>query len=114
MMKVTTAITAANGIVQRKSGRSGRARSGRFNGLNEMSPVLSPVNDPMPSETSDPIPAARRPGIRISGTAVASPAASSRITAAMIGEPNRNAIAAKVPELARSVPSCGGALGGST
>ena len=38
-----------------------------------------------------------------------SPAASIRITAAMIGEPNRNETAAKVPELASSVPSCGGA-----
>jgi hypothetical protein len=60
--KVTTAITAANGIVQRKSTRSGRAKAGRFSGLSEMSLVLSPVNDPIPIETSDPIPAARGRG----------------------------------------------------
>ena len=40
-----------------------------------------------------------------------SPAASIRITAAMIGEPNRNETAAKVAELASSMPNCGGASG---
>ena len=75
-----------------------------------MSLVLSPVNAPIPIETSDPIPAARRPGIKTSGNRdPPRPAASIRITAAMIGEPNKNETAAKVPELASSVPSSGGA-----
>ena len=77
-----------------------------------MSAVLRPVNDPIPIETSEPIPAASRPGIRTSGIRdPPRPAASIRITAAMIGEPNRNETAAKVAEVASSVPSSGGASG---
>ena len=79
-----------------------------------MSAVLSPVAAPMPIETSEPIPAARRPGIRTSGIRdPPSPAASIRITAAMIGEPNRNETAAKVAELASRCPTAVARPGGS-
>ncbi len=110
--KVTTAIAAASGIVQRKSTKSGRAKDGRCSGLSEMSAVLRPVSDPSPIETSDPIPAASSPGIRTSGMRdPPRPAASIRITAAMIGDPNRKDTAAKVAEVASSRPSSGGASG---
>ena len=71
-----SAIAAASGIVQRKSVMSGRAKSGRCRSSIEMALVLSPVHEPSPIATSDPIPAARA---RESGPAAAAPAQSRRL-----------------------------------
>ena len=71
------------------------------NGLSAQALVLSPDHAPMPMNTSEPRPAAIRPGRRTSGSvAPPSPAASIRITAPMTGEPNTVEIAAKLPAAA--------------
>src|SRR6266849_5138413 len=66
--KLTIATAAASRMLQPKSAMSGRANDGRERGPSAYALVLSPVHDPMPIETSDPIPAARRPGSSTSGS----------------------------------------------
>ena len=71
--------------------------------------MLSPDNDPIPSDTSDPIPDASSPGTsrsRSLGPPMA--IASIRITAAINGEEKMNDIAAKLPAAVTSVSACGG------
>ncbi len=77
-----------------------------------MSLVLRPVQEPMPSETSEPIPAAIRPGTRtILNWEPPSPIASIRIIDAIRGEPRRKETAAKVDEAATmSTICCGGSF----
>ena len=70
--------------------------------------VLSPVHEPIPIETSDPIPAASRPGSSTSGSfGPPIPVASIRSTAAISGEPNRNETAANVPAAAEQLADLG-------
>ena len=71
--------------------------------------MLSPDNEPIPSDTSEPIPAASSPGTnsrRSLGPPIA--VASIRITAAINGEAKMNDIAAKLPEATTSINACGG------
>ena len=71
--------------------------------------MLNPDNDPMPSDTSVPIPEASSPGTsrtRSLGPPIA--VASIRITAAISGEAKMNDIAAKLPEAATSIRAWGG------
>ena len=71
--------------------------------------MLSPDSDPIPSDTSDPIPAASSPGTsRSRSLAPPIAVASIRITAAISGEAKMNDIAAKLPEAVTSVSACGG------
>ena len=71
--------------------------------------MLSPVNDPIPSETSVPIPAASKPGISTTRSfGPPRPAASIRITAAISGEVKMNASAVKLPAAAITISACGG------
>jgi hypothetical protein len=85
---VTTAATAAIAIVQAKAPRVGSEYAGRARGLIAYAPVLSPVSDPIPTNTSEPIPAAMRPGRRMSGSVgPPSPAASMMMTAPTTGDP---------------------------
>ena len=89
---------------------SGRAKSGSCRSSSEIALVFTPVHEPRPISISVPIPAASRPGIRMSGSRrPASPAASISSTAAISGEPNRNEIAAKVPQAATIACRSGGA-----
>ena len=75
----------------------------------EMCVAPRPVHWPSPIETSDPIPAAIKPGTSTRGSlGPPSPAASIKITAAITGEPKRNEIAAKVEAVASSRPISGG------
>jgi hypothetical protein len=108
--KVTAAMAAARRIVQPKSATSGWGKCGSCRAPIAMSLVLSPVIDPIPIHTSDPIPAASRPGTSTRGSlGPPSPDASMRITAAMIGDPKRNDTAANVAEAAITVRTSGGA-----
>ena len=71
--------------------------------------MLSPDNDPIPSDTSDPIPAASSPGAsRSRSLAPPIAVASIRITAAISGEEKMNDIAAKLPAAVTSISACGG------
>ena len=64
----------------------------------------------MPMNTSEPIPAAIRPGMRMRGNvAPPRPLASITSTAATMGEPKITEIAAKLPAAAKTSSSCGGA-----
>ena len=73
--------------------------------------MLSPVNEPIPSDTNEPMPAASSPGTSSSGSlAPPIPDASIRITAAISGELNTNDTAAKLPAAATSVTTWGWAL----
>ena len=108
MSHAPTATAAANGIVQRKSSRSGRANSGNGRVPSAKSLSLRPVNEPMPIETSDPMPAASRPGTStIFSCAPPRPMASISSTAAITGEPKISATAENVPQAATSVATCG-------
>ena len=70
--------------------------------------MLSPVNEPIPSDTNDPMPAASSPGTSRSGSlAPPIPDASIRITAAISGELNTNDTAAKLPAAATRVMTWG-------
>src|SRR5437763_1891732 len=90
-------------MLQPKSAMSGRANDGRERGPSAYALVLSPVHDPMPIEISDPIPAASSPGRSTSGNlAPPRPAASMRMTAAMIGEAKMSAIDANMPAASTS------------
>ena len=60
--KTTTAVRTASRIVQPKSPQPGPPNGGSGNGLNCQAAVLKPENDPSPMKTSEPTPAARRPG----------------------------------------------------
>jgi hypothetical protein len=74
--------------------------------------VLSPVNDPIPSETSVPIPAASSPGTRIRrslGPPIA--VASIRITAAINGDSKMNESAENAPATPMICSACGGVFG---
>jgi hypothetical protein len=103
--KVATATAAASSIVQPKSVTSGCGKAGSSKVFSEMSLVLSPVNDPRPIQASDPIPEASRPGTSTSGNlGPPRPVASIRMTAAMIGELNRNPSAEKAPAAASRPP----------
>ena len=87
--------------------RSGRANSGSGRTPIEMSLVLSPVQEPMPMETSEPIPAAIRPGTRTTRSCEPpSPIASIRMIEAISGDPSRNETAAKVEEAATMSTTC--------
>ena len=69
--------------------------------------MLSPVNDPMPTNTSEPIPAAMRPGSRMTGSvAPPSPAASMMMMAPTMGEPKSEEMAAKLAAAAMSAYTC--------
>ena len=82
----------------------------RCNGTSEYALVLSPVQSPMPTNTSDPIPAAIRPGSTISGSvAPPRPAASITRIAATSGEPKIAEIAAKAPAAPMTTSIWGGA-----
>ena len=72
--------------------------------------MLSPLQWDMPMNTSEPTPAAIRPGIRIKGSvAPPSPAASMTRTADTIGEPKITEMAARLPAAASTVTSWSGA-----
>src|SRR3954469_15508710 len=58
MAKLTIATAAASRMLQPKSAMSGRANDGSERAPSAYALVLSPVHDPMPIDTSDPIPAA--------------------------------------------------------
>jgi hypothetical protein len=108
MIATATAIAAAKGTVQRKSTTSGRGKSGRSSRAREIALVFTPVQEPIPIETRDPIPAASMPGMTSSGRrAPPIPDASIIRTAAIRGEPNRNETAANIPAAATSVPVSG-------
>ncbi len=64
----------------------------------------------MPMNTSEPMPAAIRPGMRMSGrVAPPRPLASITRIAATIGDPKITEMAAKLPAAASTMSSCGGA-----
>ena len=72
--------------------------------------MLKPVNDPIPSETREPIPAAIRPGSSTTGSfGPPSPMASMSSTAAISGEPKISETAANVPAAPRTCVASGGA-----
>ena len=72
--------------------------------------MLSPLQSAMPMKINDPIPAAIRPGMRMSGSvAPPSPEASMITIAAMIGEPKTTEIAANAPAAPSTSNDCGGA-----
>ena len=108
MAHAPTAIAAPNGTVQTKSRKSGRSNSGSASAPSAKSLSLRPVNEPMPIETSDPMPAASRPGTStIFSCAPPRPMASISSTAAITGEPKISATAENVPQAATSVATCG-------
>jgi hypothetical protein len=80
---IATAMPAASSIDQPKSAKPGVSKGGNSSAGMEMSEVLRPVHDPMPIQTSEPIPEASRPGTSISGSRYPPiPEASIRSTAA--------------------------------
>ena len=106
---VTTAITIARAIVHPNSATVGRASEDSGSGPRAYALVLSPVKEPIPIETSVPIPAASMPGRSTTlSFGPPSPVASSRITAAISGEVKINASAAKLPAAATTINACGG------
>ena len=110
MGSTTRAAITPMTIVQPISANVGCANDGRCSGTSEYAEVSSPVQSAMPTNTSEPIPAAMSPGIRMSGSvAPPSPLASITSTAATIGEPKITEIAAKLPAAPRTTSSCGGA-----
>ena len=99
----TTAVATARTIVQAKFPQLGPPYAGKGNGLSDQAAVLRPENDPSPMKTSEPKPAARRPGRSTTGrVAPPSPVASMSRTAPITGEPKIDAIAAKLPAAAIS------------
>ena len=71
--------------------------------------MLSAVQCAIPMKTSEPIPPAMRPGIKISGrVAPPRPDASMMITAPMIGDPKMTEIAAKAARCAQDEQHRGG------
>ena len=79
-------------------------------GTSEYAWVLSPVQLAIPRNTSDPTPAAIKPGNKIKGSvAPPSPVASMIRIAAGIGDPKITAMAAKLPAAPSTITSCGGA-----
>ncbi len=106
---VTAAATAST-IVQPKSPQPGPPKLGSGNGLNDQAAVLKPDSDPSPMKTSEPTPAARRPGRRTNGkVAPPSPDASITSTAPTTGEPKIDETAAKLPAAAIRPTACSGA-----
>ena len=72
--------------------------------------MLSPVQCAIPMKTSEPIPPAMSPGIKMSGSvAPPRPDASMMITAPTIGEPKITEIAAKAPAAPKTSSIVGGA-----
>ena len=105
-----TAVATASTIVQPKSPQPGPPNDGSGNGLNDHAAVLKPENDPSPMKTSEPTPAARRPGRSTSGSvAPPSPVASITSTAPITGDPKIDDTAAKLPAAAISPTACWGA-----
>src|SRR5262245_40126605 len=95
---VTAAAATPSTIVQPKSPQPGPPNADSGNGLSVHALVLSPDHEPNPMNTSEPTPAASRPGSRITGSvAPPSPAASMMITAPITGEPKIAETAAKLP-----------------
>ena len=108
--KTTTAVATASRIVQPKSPQPGPPNGGSGNGLNGQAAVLKPENEPSPMKTSEPTPAARRPGRSTSGSmGPPRPAASITSTAPITGEPKIDETAAKLPAAAISPTACSGA-----
>ena len=108
--KTTTAVATASRIVQPKSPQPGPPNGGSGNGLNCQAAVLKPENEPSPMKTSEPTPAARRPGRSTSGrVGPPSPVASITSTAPITGEPKIDETAAKLPAAAISPTACSGA-----
>jgi hypothetical protein len=112
---VTTATAIASAIVHPDSPTRNCPAVASWSGPSAYALVLNPVNDPIPSETSVPIPAASSPGTSTSrslGPPIA--VASIRITAAISGEAKMNESAEKLPA-ARLPPApalaCRGATG---
>ncbi len=107
---VNTAAARPITMVQPICASVGWENGARCNGTSEYALVLSPVQSPMPTNTSDPIPAAIRPGSTISGSvAPPRPAASITRIAATSGEPKIAEIAAKAPAAPMTTSSWGGA-----
>ncbi len=95
---VTTAAARPITMAQPIWPQVGWENAERCNGVSEYALVLRPVQSPMPMNTSDPMPAAIRPGSTISGSvAPPKPAASITRIAATIGEPKIAEMAAKPP-----------------
>jgi hypothetical protein len=93
-----TAAATASRIVQPKSPQPGPPNEGSGNGLNDQAAVLNPENEPSPMKTSEPTPAARRPGRSTSGrVGPPSPIASMISTAPITGDPKIDDTAAKLP-----------------
>ncbi len=108
--KTTTAVATASTIVQPKSPQPGPPNGGSGNGLNDQAAVLRPENEPSPMKTSEPMPAASRPGRSTSGrVAPPSPVASITSTAPITGEPKIDETAAKLPAAAISPTAWSGA-----
>ncbi len=83
--------------------------AGRSTGPSAYAALLNPVNEPNPSETSVPIPAASNPGMSTTRSlGPPRPVASIRITAAISGEAKMNARAVKLPAAPITISDCGG------
>ena len=96
--KASTATSTERTAVQKKSPHPGPPYDGSGNGVSDHALVLSPVHEPSPMKTSEPMPAARRPGRRTSGrTAPPRPVASTMSTLPITGEPKIVETAAKLP-----------------
>ena len=92
------AATMASPIAHTKSIDGQGRRRGQVEWRERVCGRAEPERLPSPRNTSDPIPAATRPGSRTSGSVgPPSPAASMMITAPMIGLPKIVEIAAKLP-----------------
>ena len=97
-------------IVQPKSLQLGPAKCGTGNAVSARALVLSPVQFPMPMNTSEPIPPASRPGSSTTGSiAPPRPVASMMTTAPITGEPKIVEIAAKLPAAAINPTAWSGA-----
>ena len=109
-MNVATATTTASTMVQPKSAQPGPPYSGRGNGLSDQAAVLNPDHDPNPMNTSEPIPAAIRPGSNTTDSiGPPRPMASITSTAPITGEPKIDESAAKLPAAAIRLNVCCGA-----
>jgi len=108
---VPTPIATASASVQPNWATSGCPNAVSGSGGSAYALVLNPVNDPIPSETSVPIPAASNPGSRIRRSLPPpSPVASIRITAAITGESKINDSAENAPAAPMIWSACGGVL----
>ena len=97
MTKTATATPAASRIVHPNAASVGVWYFGRVRGAMAYALALRPVTEPMPMNTSEPIPAANNPGSRTMGrVAPPRPAASMMMTAPTIGDPKREEMAAKL------------------